>query len=96
MNVERPDVGPTRSRLDATRPVRSDLLPVYESASIMWSFAAGGQSAMSTDSGPPVIPEAEPQARVSGTWCRESNLTRSRLEALLAFGSHRSGRDDGC
>jgi hypothetical protein len=24
------------------------------------------------------------------------NVTRSRLEALLAFGWHRLGRDDGC
>jgi peptide/nickel transport system permease protein len=44
---------------------------------------------------PPVIPEAEPQARLSGTSPSESDLARSRLGALLAFGSHRSGRDDG-
>ncbi len=43
----------------------------------------------------PVIPEAEPQARLSGTSCNEANLTRSRFEAVLAFGSHRFDRDDG-
>jgi hypothetical protein len=37
----------------------------------------------------PVIPEAEPQARLSGTSCSEPNLTRSRLGAPLAFRSHR-------
>jgi hypothetical protein len=43
----------------------------------------------------PVIPEAERQARLSGTSSNNLNLTRSRLEALLAFRSHRFGRDDG-
>jgi peptide/nickel transport system permease protein len=44
---------------------------------------------------PPVIPEAEPQARLSGTSGSESNLTRSRLGSLFPFGSDRSGLDDG-
>ena len=44
---------------------------------------------------PPVIPEAEPQARLSGTSGNESDPTRSRSGASLAFGSHRSVRDDG-
>ncbi len=48
----------------------------------------------------PVIPEAEAPARkpgpkLSGTSGNESNLTRSRLGALLASGSHRSGRMTG-
>jgi hypothetical protein len=43
----------------------------------------------------PVIPEAEPKARLSGTSSNDANLARSRLEALLAFRSHRLGRDDG-
>jgi hypothetical protein len=43
----------------------------------------------------PVIPEAEPKARLSGTSSNKLNLTRSRLEALLASRSHRFGRDDG-
>ena len=43
----------------------------------------------------PVIPEAEPQVRLSGTSPGESHLTRSRIGALLAFGSRRSVRDDG-
>jgi len=33
--------------------------------------------------------------QLSGISGSESNLPRSRLGALLAFGSHRSGRDDG-
>src|SRR5262245_44439943 len=37
----------------------------------------------------PVIPEAEPQARLSGTPIDESNVPRSRFGALLADGSHR-------
>jgi hypothetical protein len=46
----------------------------------------------------PVIPEAAPQARLSGTSGNESSLAfpRSRLGALLAFGAQRSVRDDGC
>jgi hypothetical protein len=43
---------------------------------------------------PPVIPEAEPRARLYGTSVNESNLARSRFGALLAHGSHRSDRDD--
>src|SRR5262245_40597669 len=44
----------------------------------------------------PVIPEAEAHAsRLFGTSRDESNLTRFRLEVLLAFGSHRFGRNDG-
>jgi len=45
----------------------------------------------------PVIPEAEPQARLSGTSSCESRRVsrRSRIGAPLAFGSHRSVRDDG-
>jgi hypothetical protein len=45
----------------------------------------------------PVIPEAEPPARLSGTSSGEisTRLTRPRIGALLAFGSHRSVRDDG-
>jgi general secretion pathway protein J len=46
-------------------------------------------------SSPPVIPEAEPQARLSGTSRNESNLPRSRFRAPLACRSHRSDRDDG-
>ena len=48
----------------------------------------------------PVIPEAEARpragARLSGTSRCESNLLRSRIGPLLADGSHRSVRDDGC
>jgi hypothetical protein len=53
------------------------------------------QATPSGTSTEPVIPEAEPQARLSGTSRHESNLPRSRIEALLAFGWHRSVRDDG-
>jgi hypothetical protein len=41
----------------------------------------------------PVIRDAAPTARLSGTSL--NSLTKSRLEALLACGSHRFGRDDG-
>ncbi len=44
----------------------------------------------------PVIPEAEPQARLSGTAGGATRLPSSRLGASLACGSHRSGRDDAC
>jgi len=43
------------------------VLPIYESASIMWSFARPGQSRKGTDSRHLIIPEAEPKARLSGT-----------------------------
>jgi peptide/nickel transport system permease protein len=49
---------------------------------------------MSDGAQPPVIPEAEPKARLSGTSLDESNLTRSRIGAPLASGSRRSVRDD--
>ncbi len=47
---------------------------------------------------PPVIPEAEPQARSIRDLPEQSRTSspRSRLEALLAYGSHRFVRDDGC
>jgi hypothetical protein len=44
---------------------------------------------------PPVIPEAEPQARLSGTSRNESNLPWSWFGALLVCRSHRSDRHDG-
>jgi len=45
----------------------------------------------------PVIPEAEPQARLSGTSRSESYIKSpgSRIGALLALGAPRSVRDDG-
>ncbi len=58
--------------------------------------AAGAELAgMVSAASPPVIPEAEPQARLSGTSRDESSLPRSRFGALLAHRSHRSDRDDG-
>jgi hypothetical protein len=45
---------------------------------------------------PPVIPDAEPQTRLSGISGNESNLPRSLFGAPLADGSRRVDRDDGC
>jgi hypothetical protein len=45
---------------------------------------------------PPVIPEAERSEAIRDLVRQvETHLTRSRIGALLAFGSHPSVRDDG-
>jgi hypothetical protein len=53
MNADRPDLGPPRLA-HATRQMHRAVLPVYESASIMWTFAESGQRVEDTGVALPV------------------------------------------